>query len=246
MQNTTVYIATHKLFLPPFSFLYKPITSVKTPLPFFHDQKGENISSKNSFYSELTILYWIWKNDQSSFVGLVHYHRYFAKEKLITKNEILEILKDYDFIVPSLSVFPCSIYEQYASVHYEKDLLLACEEIIRQHQNYKETIEAVLNGNQYYSCNMFISRKEILNEYASFLFPILFSLEEKIPYLKYSNYNQRVFGFLAERIFNIYLRKNKFSLYEYPIKETLSEKKLELKRMKILKDMDYDNQNGRL
>ena len=248
MDKTSIYVATHKLFVPPLNPIYKPITSgaSRNKLPYRKDNIGENISDKNLSYGELTILYWMWKNDRSKYVGLNHYHRYFYKEKLITKKEIHEILKEQDIIVPQSINLECSLLEQYASVHYKKDLLMACQEIIKRDKSYKPYIKEVLNDNKLYCGNMFISRKELIDEYASFLFPILFLLENQISYLMYSRYNQRVFGFLAELIFTIYIKKKGFSLYEYPIKDTLNEKEAELKRTRILKNIAFDNENGRM
>lgn len=247
MKKTTIYIATHKSFFPPLHFIYKPIISgsVQQNFCYLKDNKGKNISNKNPFYAELTVLYWIWKNDNSKYVGLTHYHRYFAKEKLIGRKEIQSILENFDVIVPTPIYLEPNIKEQYASVHYKDDFYLACQEIIKRDRTYKQAVEETLNEQKFYAYNMFIAQKAFLDKYASFLFPILFFLEKQIPYLNYSDYNQRVFGFIAERIFNIYLKRQNILIYEYPVRDTLSLQEQELKRMRILKSISIDNENGR-
>ena len=43
------------------------------------DDTGDNISEKNPYYSELTALYWAWKNLRDvEYIGLCHYRRLFG------------------------------------------------------------------------------------------------------------------------------------------------------------------------
>ena len=46
------------------------------------DDTGDNISDKSSRYSEFTVQYWIWKNTDADYIGLCHYRRYLAFNKI--------------------------------------------------------------------------------------------------------------------------------------------------------------------
>lgn len=64
--------------------LYQPIMSgnfyCKTKEAFRGDDTGVNISEKNPYYSELTGIYWIWKNSRQKVTGLCHYRRFFTAQ----------------------------------------------------------------------------------------------------------------------------------------------------------------------
>lgn len=67
---------------------YKPAASCYFPIldgAFRHhksfligDNTGNNISSKQPNYSELTVQYWAWKNQTCDYYGLCHYRRYLS------------------------------------------------------------------------------------------------------------------------------------------------------------------------
>lgn len=249
MANTTIYIATHKEFSTPHNSFYKPImagASTYSELSYLKDNTGiDEISNKNAFYSELTALYWIWKNDTSKNVGLVHYHRYFNSQVLKSEKDMESILSQFDIILPTKFELLETVQSQYKKCHYLIDLQLACQKMMQQNSNFEPVIHDFLNQNKLYICNMFIMPKDILNNYLSFLFPILFSLESEIPFLTYSIYNQRVFGFLAERIFNIYIKQQKLKIFEVPIYDTHSRITRFRDRLNIYRLKQMDNKNPR-
>ena len=51
----------------------------KEDIGFIGDNTGDNISTKNANYCELTGLYWAWKNISADYIGLCHYRRYFTR-----------------------------------------------------------------------------------------------------------------------------------------------------------------------
>lgn len=75
-----IYVMTHKKFEMPQSPLFRPLHVGRTcgeDLGYPGDDTGENISDKNCYYSELTGLYWVWKNCHDvDYVGTCHYRGY--------------------------------------------------------------------------------------------------------------------------------------------------------------------------
>ena len=65
--------------------------------------------------------------------------------------------------------------------------------------------------------NMFVIKKSLFEEYCHWLFTILFELEKKIDVSTYDSYQKRVFGFIAERLFNVWLQKNNIKLKEVEV-----------------------------
>ena len=116
MQNIKILVATHKKYkMPADTSVYLPIhvgCEVKEDLGFQGDNSGENISTLNPYYCELTGLYWAWKNLDCEYLGLVHYRRYFTKmtkkynesinidDVILNRYEIEELLENSEVIVP--------------------------------------------------------------------------------------------------------------------------------------------------
>ena len=63
-----------------------------------NEQACDNISKLNSLYSEMTAMYWAWKNIQIcypdvQYVGLCHYRRYFCAENHVIQNLFKQFVK---------------------------------------------------------------------------------------------------------------------------------------------------------
>lgn len=199
------------------------------------DNEGDNISSLNSSYCELTGLYWLWKNIEADNYGLFHYRRFMdLKNKYngqiypskINLNDwdsgiIDKIMKKYDLVLPKKTKFNCSLYERYKKDHVIKDFDIILKIINRDYPQYSEAVQRAINKKEEYSCNMFIARKEIFDEYCTWLFDILKKAQQEIDFSSYDLYQKRVFGFLSERMLNIFV--------EYKI---LNNPKLKIKHSK--------------
>ena len=166
------------------------------------DNTGDHISEKNREYCELTALYWIWKNTSSQYAGLCHYRRHFELNEVLL-DQLCKSEVDVAVTVPILN-FP-SVKEVYSQDHVKQDWEIMMEAIRILQPKYQKAAEEVEKGIYYYGYNMFFARKEIVDDYCSWLFPILSYCEGHCE-KKEDPYQNRYIGFLAERLLTIYLK----------------------------------------
>ena len=227
-KKTEIYVITHSpddIVNIKEDEIYKPLfvgRNVQDNMGYLSDDSGDNISSKNPAYCELTGLYWMWKNSDADIIGLVHYRRYFAKRKygkILDKNDLEEIFKDYDIILPNrtTSLF-VNVYEDFAHWNYAQDLDL-CREIIEETTpEYLNSFDKVMKSNSLYYYNMFIAPKEVIAGYCQWIFPLLFELEKRVDLKGYDSYQQRIFGFLTERLYDVWMDMQDLKVKECELK----------------------------
>ena len=132
-----IFALTHKKFEVPQDKMYQPLQvgrEEKEDLGYLCDNTGDNISAENCYYSELTGMYWVWKNSHAKVVGTCHYRRYLLNEqgKLFTEAQILSLLRQYDVITTKELQLNFSYYEGFASHH--KILYLDDTDTVKQHK----------------------------------------------------------------------------------------------------------------
>lgn len=80
MDKIKILVACHKPAELPSNELFLPIQvgarNAKKRMPIQQDDDGDNISTKNPTYCELTAQYWAWKNLDADYYGLCHYRRF--------------------------------------------------------------------------------------------------------------------------------------------------------------------------
>lgn len=165
------------------------------------DDVGDNISTENRKYCELTALYWLWKNATSDYVGLCHYRRHFC----LSKQERARLLKsDIDVVVtvPVMN-YPC-VLEIYERDHDPNDWKVMKKAIMVKQPDYLFDLIKVERGNFYFGYNMFIAKNQIFKDYCEWLFDILdYCNKHCIP--KEDDYQNRFLGFLGERLLTVYM-----------------------------------------
>lgn len=230
MQKIKILVAMHKPYALPQDDVYLPIQVGGVQIPgleqALRDDTGENISGKNKYYCEMTALYWAWKNLDADVIGLVHYRRYFAgrhfaasKAGRIASREELEVaLTKAPVVLPKKRNYWIeTTYSQYAHAHHKKDLDIVREILAQQCPEYLAAFDAVMHRTDGHRFNMLIMRRNLLDSYCVWLFAVLAQAEDRINVQEYDAYNQRVFGFLAERLLDVWIETNRVPYTEMPM-----------------------------
>jgi len=200
------------------------------------DNTGDHISSKNKYFSELTGIYWAWKNNSADIFGTCHYRRFFTthpepfkyrikrvgyfligigrkrhgliytsnldywKSKVIGQEEVVKLMQYYDAILPVRRRLKYTVEEHYKRYHNAEDLQILHEILAVNFPEYLESFEIMLHQKRLYANNMFIIRNQHFDELNKWLFKILFEFESKVTMSDYKGYQERIFGFLSERL----------------------------------------------
>lgn len=230
MKDIKILVATHKKYIMPKDEIYFPLqvgAEGKDDLGYTKDNTGDNISNKNPYYCELTGLYWAWKNLKNDYVGLVHYRRYFTLSKKIPKKEenkfeivlsskeIEKILKDTEVILPKQrNYYIENLYDHYKHTMFIEPLDETRNIIEEKYPEYLSEFDMLHKRKKMHAFNMFIMKKEILDNYCEWLFDILFELEKRIDPKQYDSFHARYLGRISERLLDIWINKNNIKYKE--------------------------------
>lgn len=216
-----IFVACHKKCDVPSDEVYLPVfvgAHGKPDNGFQRDDVGENISIKNALYCELTGLYWCWKNTKYDFLGLSHYRRFFTLktkreqkmqgllQSVISLEECEKLLSNYRVIVPrKRNYYIETVYNHYNHTFDGKQLDLARDILSERHPEQIVEFDDLMKGKKAYVFNMFIMGWDLVDDYCSWLFPILNELEKRYDTTGMTAFEKRYIGRVAERLFNVWL-----------------------------------------
>lgn len=258
MQDLKIYIMYYKKGqILPLEEYYSPVYCGQFPgkagLKGFKDDAGEEISAKNPFYSELTGIYWVWKNTKQDLTGICHYRRYFTIQEepwhlrlkyfllhpfkfqwgpnpliytsnvgkysswVLTEGQAKEIFSAYQIILPRARKVRYSIERHYAKYHDRGDLDLITRLLADRCPDFLPTWSQVLQGNTLYANNMFVLPSGPYEEFMEWWFGMLFAFEQASELSRYQGYQQRVLGFVAERLLTLWVFHQQLIIKELPL-----------------------------
>lgn len=191
------------------------------PAAWLTDGTGDHIASRNPFYCELTALYWIWKNDHTSrYVSIEHYRRFFLRAVpfgLAGQEYLLKLLRQGNIILTRPVKWQVNVRQEYGISHCASDLQAVERAIEQLHPEYLPDFQAVMEEHTISICNMTAMPKPMFDDYCAWLFRILFAAESSIRLEGRHPYQKRAYGFLGERLLNVWVRHNGAKVCRLPI-----------------------------
>ncbi|QAA21555.1 DUF4422 domain-containing protein [Sporolactobacillus terrae] len=232
-MSIKIIVATHKKYRMPKDSMYIPIhvgREGKDDLGYIGDNTGDHISMKNPNYCELTAVYWAWKNLNADFIGLVHYRRHFcdqsffigsAKSKwshILSEEKVRTLLDKYNVILPKKRHYWIETSQShYEHAHNGEDLLQTRKIIEKKYPEYIKYFDEEMNKTASHRFNMFIMKEPLFHNYCEWMFDILFQLEKDIDISNYSPKEARVFGYISERLLDVWISKNSINYVQLPV-----------------------------
>jgi hypothetical protein len=137
----------------------------------------------------------------------------FSKKYGLTPENLRAQIEGYDIILPHpWDVRPAgwdNLRHNYTASphHHERDLNITRDVIAAHYPDYLSSFDEVMQARNGYFTNMFIMRRALFAEYSAWLFAVLAEVEKRADISAYDTQEKRVFGYLSERLLNVWLKK---------------------------------------
>ncbi|WP_455138291.1 DUF4422 domain-containing protein [Thermophilibacter sp.] len=231
----TIAVATHKPYRMPVDPIYLPL-HVGTALhpdvcpDMQGDDTADSISERNPYYSELTGLWWLWRNVEADHKGLVHYRRHLGSpdrarrraedplDRVVTGEELLPLLERHGVVVARRrSYYIETVYGHYAHT-FDARQFDECRAVLSDlSPEHVSHWDRLMRSRGAHIFNMFVMRSDLLDAYCSWLFPVLFELERRIDPASYDAFGARYLGRVSERLLDPWLWANGITPAELPV-----------------------------
>ena len=137
---------------------------------------------------------------------------------VLTQKETEELLKKTDIILPKKRKYYIeNLYSHYEHTMYIEPLDETRRIIEEKCPEYLGEFDKLHKRTSAHMFNMFIMKKEILDEYCTWLFDILFELEKRTDASKYDSFHARFYGRISELLLDVWVNRNKIKYEEVKV-----------------------------
>jgi hypothetical protein len=231
IAGACAYVVTHHDSPPPierpeFTVVYCGNAAAGRPTGSLSDILRNGTRLINRRWSELSAMYRIWQDGpQSDVVGFSHYRRYLSFSPNHTETVValtgddLRAVQDacYDeqllkkvsrtyCIVSKPQWLGISVREQYGRHCYISDYELTRKVAVERYPHLTSEFDEQLERKDLYACNLFYLCWADFDDLCRFWFSVLGEFCSHIDWPRGDSYQDRDVAFLAERLFDVWIR----------------------------------------
>ena len=178
------------------------------------DDTGDNISSKNGSYCEMTVHYWIWKIvHDTEYIGVCHYRRFFGVN--LSESNLKEVIADADVLMVEPSWHIDSVYSYFAKFMGAENMTILSMVMKKRFPEYFKTLEKICDGIKFHPFNMLLCRKGLFDDYCQWMFTILEECEKYVNPAPYTN-ARRALAYMAELLTGVYFIHRQLKIKSVP------------------------------
>ena len=168
-MKAKIFICTHTDFECP---VKNPVYEVLDARKLYPNDKAPN-GVDALYYSELLSYQWLVEHPDElpDIVGFCHYRKYW--EFMDDVPDLEALILEHGCISLHLHEVKGSVYGQYERCFYFGDMDIAKAIVMFRHPDLYPTFKKMLEGNQFYACNMFIMKKEDFLEMMKVVWDVL-------------------------------------------------------------------------
>lgn len=235
--SIVVAVAMHKPYKTSRDPVYLPLhvgaAVSKLDLGIQRDDSGDNISALNPSYSELTGLYWMWKNCDADYKGLVHYRRYLSSpslarrlskdpySRIASRQELLEGVQKTGILLPAKRHYVIeTVRSHYAHTMDPQHIAAVRTAVENRCPEYLKFLDKHLAERSGHILNMGVMRSDFFDSYCSYLFPLLEEIRQQVDDSHYDAFQKRYVGRVSEWLLDPWIAKNGLSYAELPLANT--------------------------
>ena len=234
-RDVVIGVAAHKPYRMPADAAYLPVHVGAALNPgacpgFQPDDEGESISALNASYSELTGLYWLWRNVDADVKGLVHYRRLLGSpdparrraedpfDRVATGEELRSLVEAKGVVLAKRrNYYIETVYDHYSHT-FDGSQFDACRGVLSDMcPEYVPAWDRLMRSRSAHIYHMFAMRADLFDAYCAWLFPVLEELVRRVDASGMTPFEARWPGRVSERLLDPWLEVNGVSYAELPV-----------------------------
>lgn len=128
-----------------------------------------------------------------------------AVQDIIKKHPNVKAVLPKKWPVSKIGYHTIAEHYEDSDFHYAKDLKTTRRVLAEKYPEHVRHFDSVMQSKDGYFTNVFLLERQLFDQYCEWLFDVLFEVENRTDLTNYSSAGRRIYGYLAERLINVFI-----------------------------------------